>query len=88
MLSGGLILGWVNGKYEIGPRALGNRSILAAPFDDEHESAAERDQAARAVPTHRAGLPEQRSIAVGSVAIGKARTCCLPTARTLTLWRP
>jgi predicted NodU family carbamoyl transferase len=34
MLSSGLILGWVNGRYEIGPRALGNRSILAAPFDD------------------------------------------------------
>lgn len=35
MLAHDLILGWVNGKYEIGPRALGNRSILAAPF---HES--------------------------------------------------
>jgi len=34
LLSKGLILGWVNGRYEIGPRALGNRSILAAPFDD------------------------------------------------------
>jgi predicted NodU family carbamoyl transferase len=34
MLSSGLILGWVNGRYEIGPRALGNRSILAAPFED------------------------------------------------------
>ncbi len=34
MLSSGLILGWANGRYEIGPRALGNRSILAAPFDD------------------------------------------------------
>jgi predicted NodU family carbamoyl transferase len=33
MLSSGLILGWVSGRYEIGPRALGNRSILAAPFD-------------------------------------------------------
>jgi len=32
MLANDLILGWVNGKYEIGPRALGNRSILAAPF--------------------------------------------------------
>lgn len=32
MLAGDLILGWVNGKYEIGPRALGNRSILASPF--------------------------------------------------------
>jgi predicted NodU family carbamoyl transferase len=35
MLSEGLILGWVNGRYEIGPRALGNRSILAAPFHDD-----------------------------------------------------
>lgn len=34
LLHGGLILGWVNGKYEIGPRALGNRSILAAPFSE------------------------------------------------------
>lgn len=34
MLDNDLILGWVNGKYEIGPRALGNRSILAAPFRD------------------------------------------------------
>jgi hydroxymethyl cephem carbamoyltransferase len=32
MLANDLILGWVSGKYEIGPRALGNRSILAAPF--------------------------------------------------------
>lgn len=35
MLRSGLILGWVSGRFEIGPRALGNRSILAAPFDDE-----------------------------------------------------
>ncbi|PUA80209.1 carbamoyltransferase C-terminal domain-containing protein [Nocardioides currus] len=34
MLDFGLILGWVNGRYEIGPRALGNRSILAAPFGE------------------------------------------------------
>ncbi|ABQ71607.1 Carbamoyltransferase (plasmid) [Rhizorhabdus wittichii RW1] len=32
LLADGLILGWVSGRYEIGPRALGNRSILAAPF--------------------------------------------------------
>jgi len=32
LLANDLIFGWVNGKYEIGPRALGNRSILAAPF--------------------------------------------------------
>lgn len=34
LLASGLILGWVSGNYEIGPRALGNRSILAAPFDE------------------------------------------------------
>jgi predicted NodU family carbamoyl transferase len=34
MLAGDLIFGWVSGRYEIGPRALGNRSIVAAPFKD------------------------------------------------------
>jgi predicted NodU family carbamoyl transferase len=34
MLASNLIIGWVNGRYEIGPRALGNRSILASPFRD------------------------------------------------------
>lgn len=35
MLAHDLILGWAHGRYEIGPRALGNRSILAAPFKEE-----------------------------------------------------
>jgi predicted NodU family carbamoyl transferase len=34
MLSNDLVFGWVSGKYEIGPRALGNRSIIAAPFKE------------------------------------------------------
>ncbi|WP_114940821.1 carbamoyltransferase C-terminal domain-containing protein [Mucilaginibacter endophyticus] len=34
LLAANLILAWVNGKYEIGPRALGNRSIIAAPFTE------------------------------------------------------
>jgi predicted NodU family carbamoyl transferase len=34
ILANDLIIGWVSGKYEIGPRALGNRSILAAPFHE------------------------------------------------------
>ena len=33
MLANDLILGWVSGRCEIGPRALGNSSILAAPFE-------------------------------------------------------
>ncbi|MER8864148.1 3-hydroxymethylcephem carbamoyltransferase [Mesorhizobium sp. M0751] len=35
MLANDVILGWAHGRYEIGPRALGNRSILAAPFGNE-----------------------------------------------------
>jgi len=32
-LAEGRIVGWFQGRYEIGPRALGNRSILASPVD-------------------------------------------------------
>ncbi|AGS25152.1 3'-hydroxymethylcephem-O-carbamoyltransferase (plasmid) [Rhizobium etli bv. mimosae str. Mim1] len=32
VLLSGKVIGWVQGNCEIGPRALGNRSILAAPF--------------------------------------------------------
>ncbi|MGW2220054.1 carbamoyltransferase C-terminal domain-containing protein [Nonomuraea sp. NPDC001684] len=32
LLARGKVMGWVQGRYELGPRALGNRSILAAPF--------------------------------------------------------
>lgn len=31
-LNEGMVIGWAMGSCEIGPRALGNRSILAAPF--------------------------------------------------------
>ncbi|MGI9279479.1 MAG: carbamoyltransferase C-terminal domain-containing protein [Endozoicomonas sp.] len=34
-LAGGDVIGWVQGKYEIGPRALGNRSLLANTFSKE-----------------------------------------------------
>lgn len=36
LLSKGSILGWVHGRYELGPRALGNRSLIAAPFPKEN----------------------------------------------------
>ncbi|WP_157015756.1 carbamoyltransferase C-terminal domain-containing protein [Mesorhizobium xinjiangense] len=35
MLANGAVLAWVQGRYEIGPRALGNRSLIAAPFTSE-----------------------------------------------------
>ncbi|UOX90001.1 proline dehydrogenase [Amycolatopsis sp. FBCC-B4732] len=34
-LERGHIIGWARGRYEMGPRALGNRSILAAPFTED-----------------------------------------------------
>ncbi len=33
LLARGLVLGWFQGRMEVGPRALGNRSILADPRD-------------------------------------------------------
>lgn len=35
LLAGGKIIGWFQGRMEFGPRALGNRSILADPRDPE-----------------------------------------------------
>lgn len=35
LLAAGKIIGWVQGRAEFGPRALGNRSILADPRDPE-----------------------------------------------------
>jgi predicted NodU family carbamoyl transferase len=35
MLARGAVIAWVQGRYEIGPRALGNRSLLAPPFKRE-----------------------------------------------------
>jgi carbamoyltransferase len=43
-LCAGRIVGWMQGRGELGPRALGNRSILAAPND-----AAVRDKLNRAI---------------------------------------
>lgn len=31
-LIAGKVIGWINSRYELGPRALGNRSILASPL--------------------------------------------------------
>jgi carbamoyltransferase len=33
LLAGNQIIGWMQGRMEFGPRALGNRSILASPLD-------------------------------------------------------
>jgi predicted NodU family carbamoyl transferase len=33
-LQAGAVIAWVQGRYEMGPRALGNRSMLASPFGE------------------------------------------------------
>ncbi len=53
-LADGKVVGWYQGRMEFGPRALGNRSILADPRRDGDEGHPERaDQAPRAVPAVR-----------------------------------
>ncbi len=37
-IADGLIVGWVQGRMECGPRALGNRSLLADPRDPESKT--------------------------------------------------
>lgn len=37
-IANGLIVGWMQGRMECGPRALGNRSLLADPRDPESKS--------------------------------------------------
>jgi hydroxymethyl cephem carbamoyltransferase len=34
-LAGGRVVAWVQGRWEMGPRALGNRSLLAEPFNPQ-----------------------------------------------------
>jgi carbamoyltransferase len=42
-LEAGRIVGWIQGRTEFGPRALGNRSLLAAPHDAEMRDRLNRD---------------------------------------------
>ena len=63
-LADGKIVGWFQGRFEMGPRALGNRSILADPRRARHARRPQRQgQEARAVPpvcARRAGRARAR----------------------------
>jgi hypothetical protein len=55
-LAAGRIVGWMDGACEFGPRALGHRSILAAPHAaGDARPAQSRHQVSRGVPAVRAG---------------------------------
>ena len=65
LLAKGKILGWMQGRAEFGPRALGNRSILADPRDprmkDEINSLVKFREAYRPIaPSMRAVTARQR----------------------------
>ena len=49
-ISQGLIVGWFQGRMEWGPRALGNRSILADPRRRHERDLKPKDQTTRVVP--------------------------------------
>jgi len=74
LLANDLILVWVSGKYEIGPRALGNRSILAAPFRDNTRvrlnEIKQREQFRPIAPACLEETPRN-----GLVAIARVRSC-------------
>ncbi|MGR8932867.1 MAG: carbamoyltransferase family protein [Gammaproteobacteria bacterium] len=57
LLAGGKLVGWVQGRAEFGPRALGNRSILADPRD-----AAMQDKINRSIKFREAFRPFAPSI--------------------------
>jgi carbamoyltransferase len=42
-LEAGRIIGWIEGRCEFGPRALGHRSLLAAPHDEKMRDRLNRD---------------------------------------------
>ena len=57
-IAAGDVVGWFQGRMEFGPRALGNRSIVADPRRARHEGQPQRaHQAPRAVPPVRAVGP-------------------------------
>ena len=60
-LAAGRIVGWMDGASEFGPRALGHRSILAAPHSARDARPAQsRHQVSRGVPAVRAGRARSR----------------------------
>ena len=74
-IAGGRMCAWVQGRWEIGPRALGNRSLLAEPFSAGHARPPERDQAARGLPPDRALLPDRGRRQAVRPRLRGSRTC-------------
>ncbi len=84
-IAAGDVVGWFQGRMEFGPRALGNRSIVADPRRERHEGHPQRaHQAPRAVPAVRAVDPRGARPATGSTRTTRRRSWCSSTRRGRT----
>ena len=70
------MVAWVQGRWEIGPRALGNRSLLAEPFRAETR---DRLNAIKLREGYRPIAPcaGSRTSTPRSTAASRIRTCCI-----------
>ena len=76
-LADGKALGWFQGRMEFGPRALGNRSIIARRALARHAVGAQsQGQVPRVVPAVRAGGAARAMWPTGSSSTTTAPTCC------------
>ncbi len=81
-LAAGRIVGWMDGASEFGPRALGHRSILAAPHSSEMRERLNRDIKYREVlPAVRAGDADRDGRSLFRAAAGRCATGPLHVGR-------
>ena len=81
MLAEGKVIGWFQGRSEFGPRALGNRSIIADPRTRRDEGHAEQaGQAQAGIPAVRADRARRAGERRFSKATKTPRSCCWPSA--------
>jgi len=86
----GKIVGWMDGALELGPRALGHRSILAAPHSVECATPQPRHQASRAVSALRAGDAGEAAERYFEMPSGRRagwRVSCPAFSRCIPEWR-
>ena len=89
-LADGRAVGWFQGRMEFGPRALGNRSILADPRNREMQRTlnlkVKYRESFRPFAPCRVGA---RMSPTGSSSTGRRPTCCLsPTSDNAAVWNP
>ena len=85
LLARGTVIAWARGRAEIGPRALGNRSLLAAPFDPASGIGSMRSSNGNRTARSRRCAGRRTSPAT-STGPGRARTCCSFSGCAMAGW--